>query len=545
MALGNSNNGTPHPLLTFTPKNQRRILLVFPRYAHSFGTFNHAFALVGAKAFMPPQGILLIAALLSKKWECRFVDENIAPASPKDFAWADAVFISGMHIQKAAIHDIARRARHAGKIIALGGPSVSAAPEWYPNVDLLHCGEAGDGTLKLFQYLDETSERPPEQIIFRTAERLNLSEFPTPAYNLLNLRHYLMGSIQFSSGCPFTCEFCDIPGLYGRNPRLKSPQQVVSELDLMLDGGADSVYFVDDNFVGNPKATLELLPHLVEWQQRRGYRMRLSCEATLNISGHPQILELMRRSYFRTVFCGIETPEPTALRAMKKTQNLRSPIMESVAALNRHGLEVAAGIILGLDTDTPDTAQAIIDFARESQIPIMTVNLLYALPKTALHERLQKAGRLVPAEDRDSNIAFLEPYEVVVGRWREVIKNIYSPKNLFERFTAQTQQTYANRYKPENPWRQLTFGRVRQALGILRRVVWRVGVCSHYRAEFWKFFKGRMREGDLESILHIGIVAHHLITYAQACTQGKMQSSNYSSRTVEISALPSSRQAQI
>jgi radical SAM superfamily enzyme YgiQ (UPF0313 family) len=218
--------------------------------------------------------------------------------------------------------------------------------------------------------------------------------------------------------------------------------------------------------------------------------------------------------------------------------------LESVAAMNRHGLEVAAGIILGLDTDTPDTAQAIIEFARESQIPIMTVNLLYALPKTPLHDRLQKAGRLVSVEGRDSNIEFLEPYETVVERWRAVIADIYAPKNLFARFAAQAERTYPNRFTPDNPLKQLSWVRVGLALKMLTRILWRVGLRSHYRREFWNFFKARLREGDLESILHIGVVAHHLITYAQACTQGKMQSSNYSSRTVESHGLPTSARAR-
>ncbi len=532
-----SSNSTAAPARhspAFTPGHPRRVLLVFPRYSHSFGTFNHAFDLVGVRAFMPPQGLLLIASLLPKEWESKFVDENIAPASPEDFAWADVVFISGMHIQKAAIQDLARRAHLAGKPAVLGGPSVSAAPEYYPELDFLHCGEAGDGTFRLLQHLSETVKRPEQQMVFRTTERLDLTEFPSPAYHLIDARQYLMGSVQFSSGCPFCCEFCDIPGLYGRNPRLKTPKQVLRELDQLLAGGADAIYFVDDNFIANPKAALELLPHLVTWQQRHDYRVRLSCEATLNLSGYPQILELMRRAFFCTVFCGIETPQPDALRAMKKTQNLRSPILESVAALNRHGLEVASGIILGLDTDTADTAQAVIDFARESQIPIMTVNLLYALPQTPLHDRLQKAGRLVLAEGRDSNIAFLEPYETVVERWRRVIAQIYEPANLFARFETQAAQTYPHRCRPLNPRSRLSCATLQRAGRILWRILWRAGICGSYRREFWKMFRARLRRGDLESIIHISVVAHHLITYAQACTRGKMQSSNYSSRTVEI-----------
>jgi radical SAM superfamily enzyme YgiQ (UPF0313 family) len=198
---------------SFKPKQRRRVLLVFPRYAKSFGTFDHAFTLLGVRAFMPPQGILLIASLLPREWEIKFVDENLRPVQADELAWADIVFLSGMHVQRARINDLNQRAHRAGKITVLGGPSVSSAPEFYPKVDVLHCGEVGDATLRLFEHLDNSVERPEEQLTFRTGERLPLSEFPSPAYPLLQSSQYLMGSIQFCSGCPYTCEFCDIPGL--------------------------------------------------------------------------------------------------------------------------------------------------------------------------------------------------------------------------------------------------------------------------------------------------------------------------------------------
>src|SRR5580658_1286033 len=428
----------------FKPKNRRRVLLVFPRYAKSFGTFDHAFALLGVRAFMPPQGILLIAALLPREWDIKFVDENIRPVGDDDLDWADVVFLSGMHVQRARINELNQRAHRAGKFTVLGGPSVSSAPEFYPEVDALHCGETGDATWKLFERLDQSVERPPKQLVFRTGERLPLSDFPSPAYEMLQADHYLMGSIQFSSGCPFTCEFCDIPGLYGRRPRSKTPAQVVGELDQLREAGLASVYFVDDNFIANPNAALELLPHLVEWQKRHGHPLRLACEASLNLSMHPQILELMRQAGFITVFCGTETPEPAALRAMKKTQNLRRPILESVQTLNQYGLEVASGIILGLDTDTPQTPAAILEFARDSQIPLMTVNLLYALPKTPLYDRLQRAGRILKDAEGESNIAFLEPTETVLAGWRRVIASLYEPANVYARFLTQARNTYTN-----------------------------------------------------------------------------------------------------
>ena len=269
-----------------TVAHTRRVLCVFPAYAPSFGTFSHAYKLMpGVRAFMPPQGLLLIAAYMPAQWPVRFIDENIKAASAADLAWADVVLVSGMHIQAPQIRDIARRAHAAGKVVALGGPSVSASPEMYPEIDYLHIGELGDATDALIARLDESVARFPVQVRFETGERLALTDFPIPAYDLVVLRNYLMLTLQFSSGCPYRCEFCDIPGLYGRQPRLKSPQQIIAELDAMLaQPHPPAIYFVDDNFIGNRKATREMLPHLVAWQKQHGYPLQFSCEATLNIA---------------------------------------------------------------------------------------------------------------------------------------------------------------------------------------------------------------------------------------------------------------------
>src|SRR5450631_4687238 len=276
-------------------RTKRRILCVFPRYTPSFGTFQHAYRLMrGVKAFMPPQGLLVIAAYMPASWQVRIVDENIAPATEAELAWADAVMISGMHIQAPQIRDIHRRAKAAGKVTVLGGPSVSSAPEMYPEIDYLHLGELGDRTDRLIAQLDASVAPPQPQIRFENNDRLPLSDFPIPAYDLIPLKSYLMCTLQFSSGCPYRCEFCDIPALYGRQPRLKEPQQILAALDAMLAAGiAGSIYFVDDNFIANKKAARALLPHLIEWQKRRGYPVQFSCEATLNIALCPDILAMM------------------------------------------------------------------------------------------------------------------------------------------------------------------------------------------------------------------------------------------------------------
>ncbi len=516
----------------YAPRNRRRILCVFPRYSRSFGTFHHAYPLMGkVRAFMPPQGILIVAAYLPKAWQVRFVDENIAPAKPADYRWADVVIVSGMHIQRPQINQINELAHRYGKITVVGGPSVSGCPEYYPEFDLLHLGELGDATDQMIAYLDEHSERPAQQIRFETQERLPLNEFPIPAYHLLNLSQYFIANVQFSSGCPYRCEFCDIPELYGRDPRLKTPQQVLAELDAMLQSGnPGAVYFVDDNFVGNRRAVTELMPHLIDWQKRNGYPVQFACEATLNLAQSPKLLEMMREAYFCTVFCGIETPEPEALRSIAKDQNLSIPILEAVRTLNRYGLEVVSGIIIGLDTDTPQTGERILEFIRQSQIPMLTINLLHALPRTPLWRRLELEGRLISDETRESNVEFRMPYAQVVEMWRRCITAAYEPEFLYQRFAYNLEHTYANRLQVPNSPARTSPANIRKGLTILANLLLRVGLFGSYRKTFWKLAKPAFKAGQIEHVIGVGLVGHHLIQFARECAQGAESASFYSQK---------------
>jgi radical SAM superfamily enzyme YgiQ (UPF0313 family) len=413
---------------------------------------------------------------------------------------------------------------------------VSACPENYPDFDYLHVGELGDATDDLFRRIANDPSRPESQIVLTTQERREMSEFPLPAYELIPLRKYFLGSIQFSSGCPYQCEFCDIPALYGRNPRLKTPEQVLAELDKMVACGlSGSVYFVDDNFIGNRRAALELLPHLVEWQKRNGFVLHFACEATLNIAKRPEILTLMRDAYFTTVFCGIETPDPAALKAMSKQHNMVVPILEGVQTLNSYGLEVVSGIILGLDTDTMDSGEGIIEFIDQSQIPLLTINLLQALPRTPLWDRLKRENRLNEDEDRDSNVEFFLPYDHVVATWRECMGRAYTPEKLFARFEHQVRETYCNRIAVPNSKQRLSWYNIKRALVMFGHIVWQVGVKSDYRREFWRFAWPRLKSGDIERILQVGLVAHHLILFARGASGGQQTASYYSARVPEMS----------
>ncbi|MEH2475905.1 radical SAM superfamily enzyme YgiQ (UPF0313 family) [Nitrobacteraceae bacterium AZCC 2161] len=508
----------------------RRILCVFPRYTSSFGTFEYAYPLTdGVQAFMPPQGLLLIAAYMPADWEVRFIDENIRQATAEDFLWAEAVFVSGMHIQRTQMNDICHRAHGYDLAVAIGGPSVSACPEYYPSFDYLHVGELGDATDQLIDILAADPSRPDRQIVLKTADRLDMTKFPIPAYELAEIPRYFLGSIQYSSGCPYQCEFCDIPGLYGRNPRLKTPQQITAELDKLLECGImGSVYFVDDNFIGNRKAALDLLPHLVEWQHKTGFVLRFSCEATLNIAKRPEILALMRDSFFGTIFCGIETPDPEALHAMKKDHNMMVPIMEAIQTLNSFGMEVVSGIILGLDTDKPETGQHLLEFVDASQIPLLTINLLQALPQTPLWDRLKKEGRLIEDEGRDSNVDFRLPYDDVVKSWRRAMGSAYQPDKLLERYEFQIRNTYPHRVQPPPSRARLSWKNIRLGLIMLRNILWKVGILGDYKRAFWKFALRRLARGELEYLISSIMVAHHLIMFARDASGGHTNASYYS-----------------
>jgi radical SAM superfamily enzyme YgiQ (UPF0313 family) len=513
-------------------RNKRRVLCVFPTYAPAFGTFQHAYKLMyRVKAFMPPQGLLLIAAYMPDSWPVRFVDENIKPATPADFAWADVVLVTGMHIQGEQIRDIARRAKAAGKVTVLGGPSVSASPEMYPGFDYLHIGELGDATDAIIARLDDDASPPRQQFVFTTKDRLPLTQFPIPAYERIRFGRYLLGTLQFSSGCPYLCEFCDIPGLYGRQPRMKTPQQIVAELDFIFSQPSPptTLYFVDDNFIGNRKAAKEMLPHLVEWQKRNHYPVMFACEATLNIAKQTDILALMKEANFTGMFVGIETPDAASLDAIKKGHNNAVPLMESIKTLNDYGLEITSGIILGLDSETPDTEQRLRDFIDLSQIPMLTINLLQALPKTPLWDRLKRDGRLLNDDSRESNVVFLRPHDEVVAMWRRSIAYANDPEKLFERFRYQVEATYVNR-KVTPAKGKLTWPNLRGGAVLMWRTVLYLLILSDFRSAFWKTAKHALKHGQIDGMFGAASMGYHLIQFTREALRGDQNASYYSTK---------------
>jgi hopanoid C-2 methylase len=509
----------PENRSSYLAQNTRCILCVFPEYDCSFGTLHYAYPFIpNVKAFMPPQGLLMIAACLPQHWEVRLVDENLGRCSMDDLAWADAVLVSGMHIQRPQMLRINQMAHQQGKLTVLGGAAVSAAPEEYPDFDILHIGELGDATDDLITYLDLHCERPSSQIRLVTDHRLPFQSFPLPAYHLLDLRHYLLANIQFSSGCSYQCESCEIPELYGHVPRHKSALQIIRELDAMLfAGNSGTVYFIDDNFLADPRAAAKLLPHLVDWQMRNSYPVEFACEATLNLALHPEILALMREAYFCTVFFAIESPAPEALQSISKHRNLKIPITEAIQTFNHYGIEVLSGIVMGLDGEPERIDEEIISFIRSSQIPIFTINLLNALPRTPLWRRLEQGKRLIDPCGRKSNVEYLVPYQKILSQWKRCIAFAYDPESLYRRFCYQLEHTYLNRIEVPNGPERLCWRSIRDSILIAANLFIRVGVLSSYRSTFWRMARLALKHGDIEGFIHVGLVSHHLIQYAKEC----------------------------
>lgn len=419
-----------------------RVLLLYPRFAQASFWRNLELArLKGARCMAPPLGLLTVAALLPPHWEARLCDLNARALDPADLEWADVVFISGMLPQRQEALAAVAAMQAVGKVVVVGGPDVSSSPEAYAAADFRVLGEA-EGTIDAFVAAWEGGAR--SGLIAAPEERPDVTRTPVPRFDLLNLPDYLFVGVQFSRGCPFTCEFCDIIELYGRVPRTKTAPQMLAELDaLHALGYRGHVDFVDDNLIGNKKAVKAFLPHLIEWQRVHGHPFHFSTEASLNLADDPALLDLMAQAGFFLVFVGIESPDPEVLRSTQKKQNTRRDIAASVHRIYAAGLVVIAGFIVGFDNEAPGAAEAMVELIEEAAIPVVSLGLLYALPDTQLSRRLEREGRLFPLLDEDFrhgdqtgaglNFATLEPRIDVLRRYRDVYARVYAPHAFFGR----------------------------------------------------------------------------------------------------------------
>jgi radical SAM superfamily enzyme YgiQ (UPF0313 family) len=411
-------------------------LLIYPRFdAVTFWNFKRTAEVFGAKYPAPPLGLITVAALLPSSWSLRLVNRNTEELSDDDLKWADLVLTGGMLPQQSDTLDVIDLCHARGKPVAVGGPAVTSSPHLYRAAEFLVLGEA-EGIIDKFIAAWDAGAREGE---FEAEKfQVDVTTSPIPRFDLLKFDDYLHIGVQFSRGCPFTCEFCDIIELYGRVPRAKTNAQMLAELDeLYRLGYRGYVDFVDDNLIGNKKAVKGFLPELENWLEAHDYPFRFTTEASLNLADDAELLRLLNRANFVGVFVGIESPDTATLIAMRKKQNTRRSIPQSIHKIYAAGLFVTAGFIVGFDSETQSVAEAMVELIEEAAIPVCMVGLLYAVPNTQLTRRLDKAGRLHPEPARPDlsadqctmglNFDTLRPREEILADYKRILERIYDP----------------------------------------------------------------------------------------------------------------------
>jgi radical SAM superfamily enzyme YgiQ (UPF0313 family) len=460
----------------------QKTLLVYPKFPDTYWSFRHALWFEGKRSAFPPLGLMTISALLPASWERRLVDMNVRPLKRSDIEWADLVFASAMIVQKDSLRQVVELCKAAGKRVVIGGPYVSTSTEHIPEADHIFLGEA-ETTLP--EFVQDLEKGEPKHI-YQAAERPALSMTPIPHFSLADLKRYSAMSIQYSRGCPFQCEFCDIIEIYGRVPRTKSNEQILAELDALFRlGWRGIVFIVDDNFIGNKRNVKKLLPHLSEWSERHGHPFSFITEASVNLAEDEELLEGMRRARFRRVFLGIETPVEASLKEAQKGQNIRGNLLDSVRKIQSYGMEVMAGFIVGFDNDPEDIFERQIEFIRESAIPLAMVGLLTALPDTQLWRRLEREGRLLTestGNNTDGSLNFIPKMDAgrLIEGYKTILRTIYSPGEYYQRALNCLERVIANEPVPR--------GRgIINDLVSFSLVVAALGIRDRARGEFWRY----------------------------------------------------------
>ena len=487
--------------------------MVYPEFPDTYWSFRHALSFVGKRSAFPPLGLLTVSAMLPPAWERRLVDLNVAPLRDVDLEWADLVLVSAMMVQRESLEEVIARAKARGKRVAVGGPYVSTAPEAVPEADHVFVGEAEATVPEFVADLAAGCPRP----LYRASERPALALTPVAEFALADRRHYSAMSIQYSRGCPFQCEFCDIIEIYGRVPRTKSNEQVLAELDALAAAGwRGLVFIVDDNFIGNKKNVRRLLPALEEWSERHGRPFTFATEASVNLADDDALLDGMRRAGFYRVFLGIETPVEESLAEAKKGQNTKRSLVESVRKIQSYGMEVMAGFIVGFDNDPEDIFDRQVEFIRESAIPLAMVGLLTALPDTQLWRRLEREGRLLAessGNNTDGSLNFVPRMaaERLVDGYKSVLRAIYSPAAYYQRALDSLGRVGRGAPAPGS-------GLGRDDFVAFARVALALGVRDSARREFWSYL-GRVLSEHRDKLGHavtLAAMGYHFRKHTEA-----------------------------
>jgi len=466
---------------------------------------------------VPPLGLITVAALCPKRWEIRLVDLAFQELSDGDLLWADLVMVSAMQVQRDDAYRTLERAAKLGRRTMVGGPYASSEPEaLLPLVDHVVVGEPDE----VFPEIAADLERGSARRLYRVMEKPDVTRTPVPRFDLLALKKYTLMAVQFSRGCPFTCEFCDIITLYGRRPRTKSPAQLIEELDALLHlGWRKEIFIVDDNFIGNHKAALELARALQEWQSQNQYPFRFGTEASIDLASRPELLDAMVKANFWRVFIGIETPSAAALKETKKFQNLRRDPLDSIHFIQQHGLWVTGGFIVGFDNDGADIFDRQIEFIERAAIPWAMTGVLQAPHTTPLYERMRTEGRLLENRLESSNFSppnfrTVLPLPELLEGLKRMLLTLYDPRRFYKRVLDSLERWHA--YPEQKP----PVLSLPYRFKVIFKSVWRQGVLSEYRRAYWHFL-GRLilRWGlDLRKRqlgFELALSGHHFINYAR------------------------------
>ena len=481
-----------------------KVLLIYPEFPDTFWSFKHALKFIHKKASLPPLGLLTVAAMLPADWGKRLVDVNVRKLRDQDLAWAEVVFISGMIAQQESAHELIARCRAAGKIIVAGGPLFTTGHEQFPDVDHFVLNEA---EVTLPDFLRDF-ERGAARRVYASTEFPDLRRTPAPLWELADVRRYASMCLQYSRGCPFDCEFCNITAMFGHRPRTKSTAQVIAELDgLCRAGWVGAVFFVDDNFIGNKRALKEdLLPALIQWQQgRRG--TPFYTEASINLADDEGLMRMMVEAGFNKVFIGIETPEEAGLAEFHKRQNQKRDLVADVKRIQRAGLEVQGGFIVGFDSDTPTIFARQIEFIQRSGIVTAMVGLLQAIPGTKLYQRLNAQGRLIgqtTGNNGDGTTNFIPRMnrETLREGYQNLMSYLYAPGPYYQRIRTFLREYQCPKMSAPLSWRNLlAFFRANFHLGIFDS-----GRFQYWGLLIWTFF---CRPRLIPQAVTLSVYGHH------------------------------------
>jgi radical SAM superfamily enzyme YgiQ (UPF0313 family) len=506
----------PQPL--FAPLGSSlKVLLVWPRFPPSFWGFEGLLAMIREDSVSPPLGLITVAALCPSSWTLRLLDHAFEEIRDEDYLWADLVMVSAMHAQRADTAAILARARDLGKRTFIGGPWASSEPDLLRTMaDHVLVGEAEE----VFAGIAADLEAGTARALYRVDDKPDVSRSPIPRFDLLQLDRYSSMSVQFSRGCPFQCEFCDIITIYGRKPRAKSPVQLITELEaLRALGWRKGILIVDDNFIGNAKSALALVRDLVVWQRERSWPFAFWTEASIDLADRPELIAAMVEANFISVFLGVETPSADALRGTRKFQNLRGDLIEQIRTIQRGGLWVVAGFIVGFDSDDETIFDRQFEFIEKTAVSWAMAGMLQAPPTTPLYERMKREGRLhqvtVPTSNFSTpNFHTVMPLPVLMRGFCGLLTRLYEPEAYFRRSlrSLEVWETQANQRPP-------AAGSLATLRGLLNSV-WTQGVRSNYRTSYWRFFwnlqrKFRNSRTKMFLGLQVLLAAHHFLVFSR------------------------------